>query len=96
MEQNVLLQEIVKALELFSEKIHHEMQEMGNQLRAEMQEFRAEVNERFDRLDTKIASLRVELTETQETVDFLSSKTIQHERKLRSVYRHPENLGLTK
>lgn len=34
------------------------------------------VDERLDRLEITLSSLHVELTETQETVDFPSSKTI--------------------
>ncbi|WP_256200778.1 hypothetical protein [Virgibacillus halodenitrificans] len=41
------------------------------------------MDERFERLETKFNSTRAELIETQETVDFLSSKTVQHEKKLR-------------
>ncbi|OSX54797.1 DUF1640 domain-containing protein, partial [Anoxybacillus ayderensis] len=37
MEKEIIVKEIVKALELFSDKIRDEVQEMGSQLRAEMQ-----------------------------------------------------------
>jgi gas vesicle protein len=113
MEQETMLQEILKALELHSDHIHVEMkkisiqmrtemqevgnqlrteiQEMGNQLRTEMQEMvgklKEKMDERFNRLETKVDNLRIELSETQETVDFLSSKTLQHERKIRELYR---------
>ncbi|MBO0960932.1 hypothetical protein J1P26_14620 [Neobacillus sp. MM2021_6] len=42
------------------------------------------MDERFDRIETKLNGFRVELTETQETVDYLSIKTAQHEKKLRN------------
>lgn len=71
-------------------QLRAEMQDTANQLRAEMQQFRAEVNERFDRLEQKFAGLRVELTETQETVHFLASKTIQHEKKLHHLAKQLE------
>jgi ABC-type phosphate transport system auxiliary subunit len=124
MEQETMLKEILKALELHSNHMHSKMQEMenrldakmqaienrldakmkelesrletkmqemGNQLRAEMQQMvenlEEKMNKRFDRLETKVDGLRIELRETQETVDFLSSKTIQHERKIRDLYR---------
>jgi gas vesicle protein len=113
MEQETMLKEILKALELHSDHIHAEMQkmssqlkaemqEMGNQLRTEMKEMGSQLrtemkemvgkleekmDERFNRLETKVDSLRIELSETQETVDFLSSKTLQHERKIRKLYR---------
>jgi aspartate/tyrosine/aromatic aminotransferase len=73
-------------------QLRTEMQETANQLRAEMQQFRAEVNERFDRLEQKFAGLRVELTETQETVHFLASKTIQHEKKLHHLAKQLESI----
>ncbi|MED4302009.1 hypothetical protein P9204_16820 [Geobacillus stearothermophilus] len=73
-------------------QLRAEMQETANQLRAEMQQFRAEVNERFDRLEQKFAGLRVELTETQETVHFLASKTIQHEKKLHHLAKQLETI----
>ncbi|NNU82290.1 DUF1640 domain-containing protein [Geobacillus sp. BMUD] len=73
-------------------QLRAEMQDTANQLRAEMQQFRAEVNERFDRLEQKFAGLRVELTETQETVHFLASKTIQHEKKLHHLAKQLESV----
>lgn len=45
------------------------------------------IDERLDRVDKKFDGMRVEITETQETVDFLSSKVIQHEKKLRTVHQ---------
>jgi gas vesicle protein len=113
MEQETMLKEILKSLELHSDHIHVEMQkissqlraemkemgnqlrtemkEMGNQLRTEMKEMvgklEEKMDERFNRLETKVDNLRIELSETQETVDFLSSKTLQHERKIRELYR---------
>jgi len=41
------------------------------------------MNERFDRLEKKFEGFKVESMETQETVDYLSSKVLQHEKKLR-------------
>ena len=40
---------------------------------------------RLDRIEKKMDGFRVELTETQETVDFISVKTLQHEKKLREL-----------
>ncbi|AKM18193.1 MULTISPECIES: hypothetical protein [Geobacillus] len=101
MERDTVVKEVVEALKIFSRDIRTQIDEMGsqlraeiqdtaNQLRAEMQQFRAEVNERFDRLEQKFAGLRVELTETQETVHFLASKTIQHEKKLHHLAKQLE------
>ncbi|AKU27435.1 hypothetical protein TGS27_0673 [Geobacillus stearothermophilus] len=103
MERDTVVKEVVEALKIFSRDIRTQIDEMGsqlraemqetaNQLRAEMQQFRAEVNERFDRLEQKFAGLRVELTETQETVHFLASKTIQHEKKLHHLAKQLESI----
>ena len=40
---------------------------------------------RLDRIEKKMDGFRVELTETQETVDFISVKTLQHVKKLREL-----------
>jgi hypothetical protein len=42
------------------------------------------MDERFDRIEAKLNGFRVELTETQETVDYLTIKSAQHEKKLRN------------
>ncbi|MFD2762126.1 hypothetical protein [Lentibacillus juripiscarius] len=95
MEQSEL-QQTLGALNDFSRTIREEMQAMEKRLNNEMQvmEKRMEkrmderfdqVDGRFDKLEKKVDGLRVDLTETQETVDYLSSKNAQHERKLRSV-----------
>ncbi|NNV05082.1 hypothetical protein [Geobacillus sp. C56-T2] len=81
-----------KEMQDMANQLRAEMQDTANQLRAEMQQFRAEVNERFDRLEQKFAGLRVELTETQETVHFLASKTIQHEKKLHHLAKQLESV----
>ena|SRR5699024_2407336 len=43
-----------------------------------------QVDKRFDNLGKKMDGIRVDLSETQETTDFLSSKVIQHEQKIRA------------
>ncbi|WP_251549212.1 hypothetical protein [Neobacillus muris] len=43
------------------------------------------MEERFDRIESKLNGFRVELTETQETVDYLTLKNAQHEKKLRNL-----------
>ena len=50
-----------------------------------MDEGFTQVNRRFDRSYKKIDGIRVELTETQETTDYILSKTAQHEKKLRQL-----------
>lgn len=68
------LQEILKALQLHSTHIDQKLDGMENRM-----------DKRFDRIDKKLDGFRVELTETQETVDYLSSKNVQHEQKLRKL-----------
>nr|WP_245301629.1 hypothetical protein [Virgibacillus natechei] len=62
------------------------MDQMKVDLENRMDERFDRIDERLDKLETKFDSLRVEFTETQETVDFLSTKNVQHEKKLRNVY----------
>ncbi|WP_373893501.1 hypothetical protein ACUL41_05045 [Virgibacillus natechei] len=79
------VKEILNALKSYSGDIDKKMDQMKIDLENRMDERFDRVDERLDRLKTKSDSLRVELTETQETVDFLSSKNVQHEKKLRNV-----------
>jgi predicted nuclease with TOPRIM domain len=74
-------------LQEMNDRLETKMQEMNDRFEAKIERLENEMNERFNRLETKIDNLHTELTETQETVDFLSSKTIQHERKIRELYR---------
>lgn len=43
------------------------------------------MNGQFDKLGRKVDGIRVELTETQETLDFVSTKTLKHDKKLRQL-----------
>ena len=56
-----------------------------DQLENRMDQMEAKFDDRFDRLEKKFGGLNVELIETQETVDYLASKNVQHERKLRNL-----------
>ncbi|MGJ9457380.1 hypothetical protein [Oceanobacillus sp. CF4.6] len=42
-------------------------------------------DQQFDHLGKKVDGIRVELNETQETVDFSATKIIEHEKKLRHI-----------
>lgn len=70
MEQETMLKEILNALKLHS---------------AQMDQRFDRIEGRLDRMEKKMDGFRVELTETQETVDFISVKTLQHEKKLREM-----------
>jgi len=87
------IQEILKALELHSVHVDKKIDQLKVDLETRMDkrfdevyERFDEMNKRFDRQDKKFNGVRVELAETQETVDFLSTKNVQHEKKLRTIY----------
>ncbi|WHX28262.1 hypothetical protein [Virgibacillus halodenitrificans] len=60
-------------------EILHALKQYSGEITGKITELEERMDERFDRLVTKFNSTRAELIETQETVDFLSSKTMQHE-----------------
>ncbi len=93
------VQEILKALQLYSKTMNQKLDDMKHDLENRMDERFEQVDHRFeqidhrfeqidhrfDRVEKKIDGLRVDMAETQETVDYLSSKNVQHERKLREI-----------
>jgi hypothetical protein len=81
MEQETILKEILHALKLHSEEMDRKFDAMNSK----MDERFNQMDKRFDRLEKKVDGNRVELTETQETTDFILSKTAQHEKKLREL-----------
>jgi len=88
MEQETMLKEILNALKLHSDKMDQKFKKVDEKIDGRFER----VDERFDsiegrldRIEKKMGGMRVELTETQETVDFISVKTLQHERKLREI-----------
>jgi septal ring factor EnvC (AmiA/AmiB activator) len=88
MEQQTMLKEILKALDLHASDFRSQIAALDKKVEAMNDEFKskfAEMNERFNRLETKIDNLRIELIETQETVDFHSAKIAQHDRKIRKL-----------
>jgi hypothetical protein len=94
MEQHAI-QEILQALKLYStemntrfdslEKRMDSFENRMDQLETRVEGLETKMDERFDRLEKKLDGIRVELIETQETVDYLASKNLQHERKLRAI-----------
>ncbi|MCR1835704.1 hypothetical protein NSA56_15260 [Oceanobacillus caeni] len=99
MEQETMLKEILHALKIHSEEIEKKFDVLNskmNNFETRMDNFESRIdnlestmNNRFDRLEKKVDGIRVELTETQETTDYLLSKNAQHERKLRELSRQP-------
>ncbi|EPR27307.1 hypothetical protein I656_03125 [Geobacillus sp. WSUCF1] len=59
------------------------IEEMDGRFERQIAQLERTVNERFERLEAKLGHIRVELVETQETVDFHSVKIAQHDRKIR-------------
>ncbi|PGT83858.1 MULTISPECIES: hypothetical protein [Bacillaceae] len=91
MEQETMLKEILNALKLHSDKMDQKFKKVDERFEKIDERFER-VDERFDsiegrldRIEKKMDGFRVELTETQETVDFISVKTLQHEKKLREL-----------
>ena len=80
------IQEILTALELHSAHVDKKIDQLKVDLETRMDKRFDEMNKRFDRQDKKFNGVRVELAETQETVDYLSTKNVQHEKKLRTIY----------
>jgi hypothetical protein len=93
------IQEILKALKLHPTHIDEKLNEMKVHLENHMENVKTDLenrmenvktdlenrmDERFDRIEAKLNGFRVELTETQETVDYLTIKSAQHEKKLRN------------
>ncbi|KKE77947.1 MULTISPECIES: hypothetical protein [Oceanobacillus] len=88
-------EEIEKKFDVLNSKMNNFETRMDN-FESRMDNFESRIdnlestmNNRFDRLEKKVDGIRVELTETQETTDYLLSKNAQHERKLRELSRQP-------
>lgn len=78
MENETLLKEILNAFNLYSQK----MDEKLNELREEMKTGFADVNKRLDRLTNRLDGTQADLMETKETVHFIHSKIVQHDKML--------------
>lgn len=77
MEQETMLKEILKVLKEHGEKNDQRFKEVDENFK--------EVNRKLDQLNKKQDGTRVELSEIQETTDFLMSKVVTHEKKLRNI-----------
>lgn len=84
--EQAMLKEILHALNLHStqmEKRFNDMEEKFERRFEKMDERFDSIEQRLDRMENKMGGFRTELTEVQETLEFVSSKTLQHEKKLR-------------
>lgn len=96
MEEKTMLKEILNALNLHAVKMEDRFEQIDARFDQVDKRFEQidkrfdQVDKRFDkiedrleRVEKKMDGFRVELREAQETIDFVSIKTIQHEKKLR-------------
>lgn len=89
------IKEILKALELHGAHIEKKLDEKFEKVdqrfeqvdqRFEQMDQRLEkLEERMDRIEKKFDGHKVEVIETQETLDYLVTKTSRHEQKLRKL-----------
>ena len=100
MEQETLLNEISHAFTLHGEHIDKKFAEMDKRFeeidsRFEQINYRfeqidkrfEEVEKRFDRLDLKVDGVRMDLSDTQKTSNFLLRKVAKHDDKLLDLSR---------
>ncbi|MRG87832.1 hypothetical protein [Salinibacillus xinjiangensis] len=80
MEQSQMNQ-ILEALKQHSQKMDEKLTDIENRMDAKFDK----VEKRFDRLEKKVDGMRVEFNETQENVNFLTSKYVEHDRKIREL-----------
>lgn len=78
MEQETTLNAILAALKLDADHTDKKLEAINTKI----DDGFANMNQRFDRLEKKSDGMRVKLTETQETTDFVLSKIAQHEQKI--------------
>ncbi len=92
MEKETVGKEILQALKLLSNQMEQSFNKIDERFEKIDQRFKKvdqrldSIDERLDRMEKKMDGFRVELTETQETVDFVAKKTLQHEKKLREFH----------
>ena len=101
MEGKTILNEVLHALSLHSERMEKRFEQIDERFEKIDERFEEidqrfekidqrfdKMEERFDRLEKKFDGIRVELTETQETTDFVATKSIQHEKKIREMNKY--------
>ncbi|MFS0671750.1 hypothetical protein [Ornithinibacillus sp. 179-J 7C1 HS] len=93
MEQETLLNEISHAFTLHGEHIDKKFAEMDKRFEEIDSRFEQidkrfeEVEKRFDRLDLKVDGVRMDLSDTQKTSNFLLRKVAKHDDKLLDLSR---------
>ncbi|OAS85820.1 MULTISPECIES: hypothetical protein [Metabacillus] len=84
MEQETMLKEILNALKIHSDHMDQKFKKADERFEQVDKRF-DNIDDRLDRIEKKKDGFRVGLTESQETIDFISVKTLQHEKKLRKI-----------
>jgi chromosome segregation ATPase len=84
MEPETMLKEILNALKEHGVRTTERFDEIDRKF-AEVDQRFDKIEAKLDRMDKKQDGFRVELSETQETSNFLLSKVAQHEGKLRNI-----------
>jgi septal ring factor EnvC (AmiA/AmiB activator) len=74
-----------------SKEMDQKMDQKLASLKDEMQEGFTQVNQRIARLDDKFTGVRADLTETQETTNYLLSKSAQHEKKIQQIINQQQS-----
>ncbi|MEH7385872.1 hypothetical protein V7147_10730 [Bacillus sp. JJ1521] len=85
MENETMLKEILNAFNLFSKKMDEKFEKMDDKfekLEKKMDEGFANINKKLDRLTVRLDGVQEDLNETKETVQFLHTKVVQHDKKL--------------
>ncbi|MDW0116522.1 hypothetical protein QTL97_06220 [Sporosarcina thermotolerans] len=77
MEQETMLKEILSAFKLHAEHIDKRFEEMDKRFEQRFEQ----IDKRFDRLEMKVDGIRLDLTDTQKTTNFLLGKVAHHEEK---------------
>ncbi|GIN72817.1 hypothetical protein J14TS2_32920 [Bacillus sp. J14TS2] len=88
MEQETMLKEILHAFKLHAEHIDQRFEQMDQRFEhidkrfGQMEKRFEQMDKRFDRLEKKVDGVRLDLTDTQKTTNFLLGKVAHHEEKL--------------
>jgi len=98
MEESQIIKEVLHALSLHSKRMDQRFDEVDRRFeeidkrfeqvdgRFEQMDKRFEkMDKRFDHLEKKVDGIRVDLSETQETTNFLLSKAAHHDKKIQNM-----------
>ncbi|MFD1851377.1 hypothetical protein [Oceanobacillus bengalensis] len=72
-------------LESKMDNMRNDLESKMDNMRNDMGNLEQKMDKGFSRLGKKVDGIRVELTETKETTDYVLSRTLQHDKKLRQL-----------